>query len=100
LDAGQSHSRVRAGDIAKEALEYHTRVRIPRHGRGGTPPRNVQVRTAITRITGAHAIDRVDALERELERCQLSLLAERLRSDLVQGNAQLERGPYRPFRVH
>ena len=67
--------RVRAADVAEQPLEHGARVVLHRHRQRRTVPRDGVAHRARIRVAGARV---VPAVERQLERRQLRVLAERL----------------------
>ena len=95
LRAREPHVGAGAAGVAEEPLEHHARIGLARHRRGAVVPRDVEVGAAVAGVAGAHPVEGVGTLQRELERRQAHLAAQGLRRELVHRRAEVELGPLR-----
>ena len=76
--------------VAEQPLEHDARVHFGRQRRGRRPPRHgIRVEAVGAAVAG----NRRRALERQLQRRQARVLADRRRSDLIGGRAQPDLQP-------
>src|SRR5688572_21119740 len=81
LDAAETHRRLGTVSISKQSLKQIAGVVLHGQGRGGTAPRNrIQVGIGIGRIRAGSSLSQV---QREFEGCELRMLPQFLRRDLV-----------------
>jgi len=93
LRPGPPHAGVGAAGVAEQPLEHHAWVGLARHRRRLVVPRDVEIRATVAGVAGADAVERVGALQRQLQRRQAGLPPQHLGRELVHRGAQVELRP-------